>query len=197
MRLVISPHIDDEVLGCSSVLDADTMVIYLGANDFHEIDKHGRLREARKVSKLFGFGYKVLNLEVNNYKFIDVLDAVQDLINKLQPDEIYIPANSYNQDHCTTHKACFTAVRPHDRNFFVKKVFVYEQIQVQLWNEENFKPTYFKQLDIEKKITGYNLHQSQVRGHRSPYMLMSLARFRGSQSNLNYAEGFEVLRWVD
>jgi hypothetical protein len=88
-------------------------------------------------------------------------------------------------------------LRPHDINFFVKKVFVYEQLQ-DLWNHNyhNFNPIYFKPVDIENKISTYQLYASQVRQFRSPEMLRSLANIRGAQSNLPYAEGFEIIRYI-
>jgi len=34
-KLVISPHIDDEVLGCGGILDKDTFVVYCGFDETH------------------------------------------------------------------------------------------------------------------------------------------------------------------
>ena len=38
---------------------------------------------------------------------------------------------------------------------------------------------------------------SQVRTFRSPEMLKATALLRGGQSNCKYAEGFQIIRWVD
>ena len=83
-------------------------------------------------------------------------------------------------------------------NFFVSRVFVYEQPHVFLWDNGaiKFNPTYFKSIDIEKKIELYEMMQSQLRSFRSPDCVRSMAKLRGKQSNLKYAEAFEVLRWV-
>jgi hypothetical protein len=89
-------------------------------------------------------------------------------------------------------------LRPHDLNFFVKKVFVYEQIQ-DLWNHNyhTFNPTYFRLLNIEEKINSYHLMKSQVRSFRNAEMIKNLAAIRGIQANVDFAEGFEVLRWIE
>ena len=64
-----------------------------------------------------------------------------------------------------------------------------------------YNPNYldFEQplLDIENKINSYKLLESQVRGHRSPEILTTLAKLRGMQSGYDYAEAFQILRWVD
>lgn len=197
MRLVIAPHADDEVLGCSSVLDENTFVYYAGVNDFHIVSKKQRIEEVKSVSKYFKFGCHCGINPVDNYTTQDILNSVQELINLFVPEEIYLPHPSYNQDHKAVYQACFAALRLHDSNYFVKKVFVYEQVHNNLWDDSTFKPTYYRKLDIKKKLEGYKLHKSQVRKHRSCEMITTLGKMRGFQSSQPYAEAFEVLRWVD
>ena len=115
---------------------------------------------------------------------------------------MYIPYPSYNQDHRVVYEASLVALRPHDRNFFVKKVFTYEQPHVFLWDNSHqingcFKPNYYKPIDIKRKIKAYELMETQVRTFRSSKMLESMAQLRGSQSNLEYAEAFQILRFVE
>ena len=196
-KLVVSPHCDDEALGCSSVLDEKTFVLYLGVNEWHVVSKEERIKELNAVAKFYGFEYSICKLPVDNYGFQQVLDTIQVYIDFHRPEEIYLPYASYNQDHQVTFKAGFTALRPHDKNFFVKKAFVYEEVHPNLWDENSFKPNYFKEVNILKKVDGYKLYASQVRGHRSPEMVTALARWRGFQSGFRFAEGFEILRWVD
>jgi hypothetical protein len=65
------------------------------------------------------------------------------------------------------------------------------------WDDGNFKPNYFVSIDIEKKIKVYTLMKSQVRSFRSPDHLKAIAKLRGGQSNYEYAESFQILRWVE
>ena len=60
-----------------------------------------------------------------------------------------------------------------------------------------FEPTYFRPLDVERKIQGYRLHTSQVRAHRCESILRGMAAHRGAQSMLDAAEAFHVVRWVE
>ncbi len=74
---------------------------------------------------------------------------------------------------------------------------VYEQPHVFFWNYGNktFNPNRFIEIDIEAKIRLYELLESQVRSFRSPEHIRALAKIRGGQANMNYAEAFEIIRW--
>jgi len=203
VKLIISPHPDDEVLGCASILDKKTFVYYCGIDEkfvppdpTHRIGMDKRLIEIEKVSKFFKFKYKV-NYEsyVNNYHIQHFIVKIEEIINKQKPDIIFIPHPGYNQDHKVIFSASYIALRPHDKNFFVRKVLVYEAIH-DMWSYERFEANCYKWLDINKKIQGYKLHESQVRSFRSPEQMKALARIRGWESGLDYAEAFQILRWV-
>lgn len=204
MKMIISPHVDDEVLGCGGILDESVFVLHLGLS---ESQKHGntsytkeyRIKEFSLIKNETNLQSKLLNHPVNNYKESLLISDIEEAINCITPDEIYIPHPSYNQDHREVYNASLVALRPHDINFFVPRVFVYEQPHVFLWDngKKDFKPNYFKSIDIEKKIDLYHMLKSQVREFRSSDCIRSMAKLRGKQSNLEYAEAFEILRWVD
>jgi LmbE family N-acetylglucosaminyl deacetylase len=105
-------------------------------------------------------------------------------------------AGGYNQDHQTIFRAGQVALRPHDKNFFVKKVVVYEGVHDLIWSAEPYTPNYFVEIDVERKIAGYQLHRSQVRGMRSPEMIRSHARVRGMMAGCQHAEGYMIQRWI-
>jgi len=200
--LIISPHIDDELLGCFSFLNENTHVVECGVDEFHIVDRNERLRELKNLSKHCGFTYQVFDNVVNNYVMQDLIPIIEEQINKIKPDKVFIPYPSYNQDHIAVYGASLVALRHHDINFFVKKVLVYEEVHSFLWDcthdiNSSFKPNYFVPLDIEDKIFSYNLLKSQVRRHRSPETLRQIAFLRGVQSNMNNAESFQIIRWVD
>ena len=186
-KIVIAPHIDDDVLGCGGIIDSDTLTLYCGVDDFHIISKEDRLKEADAVRDFYKNKYILLeNTKVNEY----------------QPEEVYIPYPSYNQDHRVVYEAALIALRPHDNNHFVNKVLVYEQPHVFLWNNTHningeFKPNYFKPIAIDLKIAAYELMESQVREFRGTEDNRALAKLRGTQSNYQCAEAFQVVRCVE
>lgn len=206
-KLIISPHVDDEILGCGGIIDKNTNIVYCGADESsitsswvkERPDLEGRISELKAAQEYLKFTYTILNNPVNNYKVQDLINPLESIINIQKPDILFIPNLSYNQDHKVVYDAAMVATRPHDINFFVKKIVVYEQPQVFLWNNTSrkFNPNYFVSIDIEQKIKAYELMKSQVRSFRSSETLKSLAHLRGKQSNNKYAEAFEIIRWCD
>lgn len=204
--LVISPHCDDEILGCGGAiwnrtkkLKSNVFVYYLGVEDHHIVSKEERLKEVEKVAKFMDFEYTVGNF-VPNFQYalkLEIINRITELINKTKPNEIFIPCGkSYNQDHQTIYESCLVALRPHDINHFVKRVFVYEVDQYNVWPNPEFKPVYYEAIDGGAKIKAYQLHKSQVREMRPTQMLYHFAKIRGYSCKKEYAEGFEILRWI-
>ncbi|MBI2658456.1 PIG-L family deacetylase [Candidatus Woesearchaeota archaeon] len=199
-KLVISPHIDDEVLGCGGILDKDTFVLHCGVEDRSYASAEERLKEIKEAQKIAGFQMKLLKNEVNHYAEADLIGDFESTINEIKPEMAFIPHPSYNQDHRAVYNAALIALRQHDINFFVKKVLVYEQPQDVFWDfnsEKGFKPNYFVPIDIERKLKLYSLLKTQVRPFRSLEHVRAIAVLRGGQSNCRHAEGFEALRWID
>jgi LmbE family N-acetylglucosaminyl deacetylase len=204
-RLVIAPHLDDDVLGCGGILNKSFHVYFCGIDESliapdkdHRIPMEGKEEELREVSEFLGFSYEVNYKSKENYfKIQEFITWIEEVINKVKPEIIFIPHPGYNQDHQVIFNACQVALRHHDKNHFVKKVLVYEAIHDFLWSYEKFSPSLFVPIDIDRKIRSYELYRSQVRSFRSSEMLKNLAKARGMMANVPYAEAFQVLRWVD
>ena len=203
-KMIISPHVDDEVLGCGGILDNDTFVLHCG---LAENQQHGhktltraeRIQEFHKVADEIGLSFHLLHHPVNRYSASDLIPDIELYVNKIKPDKIYIPHPSYNQDHRAVYEACLTALRPHDINFFAKKILIYEQPHVVFWNHNYraFHPNHFVKIDIDKKLHLYSLIETQVRSFRSADHIKAIAGVRGGQSSCDYAEAFEIIRWID
>ncbi len=194
--LILSPHADDEVLGCHVFLRPGTTVCYFGIEERPQVSVAERRQEVAAVARHKGFAWRVFDFVVNRYAGPELIGPIEDLVNALQPCRVLIPHPSYNQDHRAVYDAAMTALRPHDRNWFVPEVLVYEEPDT-LWPHGVLvDPNYFVPLDAEDKVRTYQLHGSQVRGHRSPDLLRALACVRGAQANLKYAEAFVCRRLV-
>lgn len=201
-KLIIAPHVDDDVLGCGGILNEDCFVLYCGINETGIPDRpteQERLGEIHSVMSITKHNYKILDNLVNHYNEQQLIEQIERVINVNKPDEVYVCHPSYNQDHRAVYDATMVALRPHDKNHFVKKVFVYEQPHMLFWDNGgvDFKPNYFVPIDIEKKVKVYETMKSQVRSFRSPEHLKAIGKLRGGQSNCEYAEAFQILRWVN
>ena len=137
-RLVIAPHVDDDVLGCASVLDADTATFYCGVDAYHRVTSGRRREEAEAVAAVTGGQFYWPSVRapgittaittaprwasedgpcvyetdrhVNRY---DVPSLIRDLdlvIAMEEPIEVFIPWPSYNQDHRAVYEAALVAL---------------------------------------------------------------------------------------
>jgi LmbE family N-acetylglucosaminyl deacetylase len=200
-KLIIAPHVDDDVLGCGGILDINSFVIYCGLDESdipNRPPRQERLEEIMDVREITHHDYEILENNVNRYSEHNLIGDFERIINDYKPEEVYVCHPSYNQDHRAVYDATMVALRPHDENHFVKKVFVYEQPHMLFWDNGgvDFKPNYFIPIDIERKVKVYKAMKSQVRSFRSPEHLRAIGKLRGGQSNCDYAEAFQVLRWV-
>ncbi len=206
-KLIISPHVDDEILACGGILDSDSFVYYCGIDEskvapdpVHRIPMGAREAELKRVAEFLGYRYEInKNTKVNFYSESqhELKDKFERLINELRPEMIFIPIPSYNQDHKVIYDALQVALRPHDKNFFVKRVLLYEQPHSIMWEPNDYRPNYFVPIDIERKISAYKMQESQVRAFRSPELVKAIAKLRGGQAGCDYAEGFFIQRWVE
>ena len=203
-KLILAPHIDDEVLGCGGILDSRSHVYVCGVDesgfrdDKDPTPNEERLAEMDRAAAFLGYTWEVnTRSRVNRYTEQEFIDLFEDAINRVRPDRIYLPHPGFNQDHRTIFHAAMVALRPHDRNFFVPKVLVYEAIHDMLWDPASLRVNHFVEIDIERKIQAYLMHQSQVRRMRSPEILRHQAAVRGAAINRPFAEAFQVLRWAE
>ena len=156
-KVIFAPHVDDDVLGCGSILDKESVVIYCGLDESsipNRPSMETRLAEADAVQEYLGHSYRVLDNKVNQYSASSLIAEVESLLNEIKPSDVFIPHYSYNQDHRAVYNAALTALRPHDKNHFVPNVYVYEQPHTAIWDNKpvEYIATYFLSLDVEKKI---------------------------------------------
>ena len=91
-KLIIAPHVDDDVLGCGGIIDGNTFVLYCGLNESDLIDRPSmrvRLDEADKAAAYLGHEYLLLENKVNNYTIPDLISPIEKTINNIRPEEIY------------------------------------------------------------------------------------------------------------
>ncbi len=202
--LVLAPHTDDGELGCggsiSRWLEENCEVHYIAFSAAEESVPEGypknQLREeVKKAMAIIGVpddNLKVYNYAVRKLNFVrqEILDMLIQLRNDIQPDLVVIPCSQdVHQDHQTIHNEAVRAFRH-------ISIIGYELI----WNNLSFHTDLFVELteeQLQAKISALEAYETQR--HR-PYMradfIRSLAIVRGVQINKQYAESFEVIRWI-
>ncbi len=216
-KLILAPHVDDDVLGCGGILDGETVTFYCGVDHMHVVSAEEREEEARAVTyrtsgRLYwpvriagqpgarGPDHYQTDRVVNHYDIPSLIADFEWVIGVERPDEVYIAWPSYNHDHRAAYEAALVALRPHDQNHRVSRVLVYEGSQINFWDHATpgaqFQPSLFVPIDIDEKISRYELMASQVRGMRSAEHLRALATLRGGEIGVPAAEAFAILRWI-
>jgi len=202
--LVLAPHIDDGELGCGGTItkfaEEKKEVFYIAFSSAEKsvskgLPKDILKKEVRKATKILGLPEK--NLILFNYEVRDfpryrqeILDAMIRLDKKIKPDLILLPSTQdIHQDHQVILQEGLWAF---------KKISIlgYELP----WNNYTFNTEAFmplKEKHLLKKVKALSCYKSQSdRFYMSGDFIKSLAITRGVQINKQYAEAFEVIRWI-
>jgi N-acetylglucosamine malate deacetylase 1 len=219
--LILSPHADDEILGCGGIISKFSkegydinVLILTNANDgAPEIYSKKDIKKIRDESKLANefIGTKKLFFEnlpaltLNQYPIYKISNIIERYILKIKPEVVFIPSsNDIHEDHKIIFKAAKVSLRP-NKKINVKKILSYEVLSETEWNENEkaFSPNYFvklNKLNINHKIKAFLKYKSQVKKFphpRSKEAILSLSRVRGSQVFTEYAEAFRAEKILD
>jgi len=218
--IVLSPHPDDEVLGCGGTIlrhikNGDSVVWIIATSMFAEtgftkerIDS--RQNEIDRVGKMFGIaktyqlGFPTTFLsEIGERK---IIDAISKIFNAEQPEVIYLPNRS---DAHSDHKMVFDASIACTKSFrihSVKKILMYECLSETEFapslHEKVFIPNYYVDITFffDAKIDITMVYSSEIAEHpfpRSVKSIEALATLRGAQAGVYYAEAFQLVKFIE
>jgi len=200
--LVISPHTDDGELGCGGTIarfcEEGYNVTYVALSCCEnsvpeEYPKNILRTEVAAATKVLGIDDPIL-LEYEVRKFPElrqeILDTLIKLKKEIKPVTVFTPATyDTHQDHKTTREETLRA-------FKQCTILGYEQP----WNNISFNTLAFVSLrekHIWKKINALNCYETQKnRPYFNSNFIKGLAMTRGTQIEEEYAEAFEVIKWV-
>lgn len=216
--LVISPHPDDEVLGCGGtiaglaaagvevrVLSVAADVPPLYAADVAETVR----REALQAHALLGVSESRFldhpSVELARMPVAELNHGIQQVVDDFQPHLVFLPFPDRHLDHKAVFEAAMVATRPVAAGWHIRTLAMYETISETHWNaplaEPAFTPDWFVDISgtLETKLAAFQHYASQVQadpGPRSVRALNALAKFRGSQIGRREAEAFQTVRRV-
>jgi len=201
---VLAPHTDDGELGAgatiSKLIEMGADVYYFAFSTAETSVPDGFPKDILKtevISATARLGIKKENVIIYNYEVRKLnyarQEILEDLIKRrkiLKPDLVLMPSlNDIHQDHSTIAQEGLRA-------FKGTTVLGYELI----WNNLTFNTTSFVKLEkkyIQAKCNALKEYKSQgKRDYMSEEFIFALAKTRGLQIGSEYAESFEVIRWV-
>ena len=202
--LVLAPHTDDGEFGCGAsvarFIDEGKDIYYVAFSTAEESvpdpwPKDILKAEVKEATNRLGilpdnliiFRYKVREL---SYHRQEILEELVKIKKDIHPDLVFLPSvNDLHQDHSTVSVEGIRAFKD-------TAVLGYEIP----WNNIEFHTEAFISLseeNINRKVFALDAYNSQKgRSYANEEFVRSLARMRGVQIGIRYAEAFEVIRWV-
>lgn len=202
--LVLAPHTDDGEFGCGGTIakfvEMGKEIYYAAFSTAAESvpppwPKDILKTEVKEATKRLGIRKEnvlIYNFEVRKLSYFrqEILEELVKLKSTINPDLVILPSpNDLHQDHLTVANEGLRA-------FKYTSILGYEIP----WNNIQFKTESFiilSEADIETKIYALEAYNSQKgKNYANDEFIKSLARTRGVQIGTQYAEAFEVIRWI-
>lgn len=217
---IISAHPDDEVLGAGGTIlkhaaQGDTIYWIIVTNiskeqGFDEKRVTERQEEIDEVTKKLGivrtFKLDYPTMSLTDASLVRLIPQISEIFNEVKPEIIYSLNRS---DAHSDHRIIFNAVAACTKSFrypFIKRVLMYECISeteaAPALHEKVFIPNYFVDISdfMLKKLEIMKIYSSELAEHPFPRSLeniKALAHFRGASVGVNYAEAFQLLKYID
>ena len=215
--LIISPHPDDEVLGCCGTIlkhaQAGDQVGWLICTTASAEVGYGkeyvqnREREIEQVARALGFKtvdrFDFPTTTLDQVPVRELVAEFKRVLETRNPEVLYLP---YRGDIHTDHKAVFDAVASCSKWFrqkSIRSVLCYEVLSETEFainpDLPGFKPNVFVDISpfIQRKLEIMNIYTSEIGQFpfpRSERAIRALAELRGAQSGCEAAEAFILLR---
>lgn len=203
IRLVIAPHADDEVMGCGGLLakyPEECSVVVCAAMD---AEREGEFASAMRVLGYAGcvmLGLPDGRVGDDMPALVTTLDRVLD---RIRPDEVYLPFPSMHQDHVAVYEAGMRACRlsMKEEHWFPSDVLVYDiaAYDVNLYPSD-LRWNVFEPLDWEQvsaKSMAVKAYDSQIAAGAHPVNgVREAAHATGAARGLDYAEQYALVRSV-
>ena len=202
--LFVSPHTDDAELGCGGTikraLEEGTEVHVVAFSSAEQSRPPGTPPTILKdefAAAMATLGVPESNLQIEGFPVRhlqahrqEVLDELIKVRARVRPSAVFAPASTdVHQDHQVVHAECLRAFKD-------VTVWGYELP----WNHVGFDANAFVRLErrhLDAKWEALQRYQTQFqlgRAYFSWEFIEALARVRGTQINVPYAEAFEVER---
>ena len=209
--LVISPHADDEILGCGGYLasqrdeGSEIHIVYatIGIKG-DPVKEAGRIIEAQEVCKRLHASHQILidNCDgeldmVPTRFFVSQYDSIFD---SFKPDELFINYPSWHQDHKKIYDSAMASLRLR-QGFMPRFVALYEYPFILNQNIIISGGLWYHDISdsLDEKIELFNIYKTQIKPAPSPLNpagIRQLAMVRGTECSLKFAELFYLQKMI-
>lgn len=216
--LVIAPHPDDEVLGCGGTIKKYTKTgneVYLCvvtkayAPDWSEKFLKERPKEIKESNKILGitktYFLDFLTAKLDAVPQKELNDSITNIVKELKPEKVYVPyGGDLSKEHRLTFEAALVATRP-KHNSTIKKILLYETLSETEWGrgftKKMFIPNVYVDISntLKYKLKAMQAYKSELKKSphpRSLEIIEALAKKRGSEAGLKFAEAFLLVREI-
>ncbi len=217
--LIISPHADDEVLGCAGMiskfsnLDINVLVCSnanIGAPELFSKLLIKKIRSETlkshkflKIKKTFFLDLPAPKLD--QYPIYKISNMIRKIIIDNKYDTVFMPSNSdLHIDHKIISHCTVVATRP--INNFKINLISYETLSETDWgiyeDDKIFIPNFFLSLsskNLKDKIKSFKYFKTQNKDKlhpRSSSGIKTLAENRGKLIGEKYAEAYRIIRFL-
>ena len=163
-----------------------------------------REKEIQKVSEVLGIkktyhlDFPAVKLDTIPQKELN--NSTLKIMAEVNPDIVYIPhKGDLNKDHRLIFDAALVATRPINNR--IKRILSYETLSNTEWGQaiEPFVPSVYVDISetIDKKIEAMKIYKGELREYphpRSLEIIEALAKKRGSEAGIRFAEAFMLIR---
>lgn len=214
--LVVAPHYDDVEFGLGAYLarlkrqgGTRVIVLYMFCGNIYPlssgITRFSRWNDAQNAAEHLNYEAFPAVSECENAPekadYVELVRHVEAALDEYNPDQVFIPLPSFNQDHRLCFDVCMTALRPVRRHF--PTVLAYEYPMTPWGPGEAEAAKYGKvyarcdRLDLWDKVSALEMHVSQIKdGLAGKEGVEALARMRGLECGAEYAELFYMVRGI-
>lgn len=207
--LVISPHADDEVLGCGAYIDKETstgnivdvLIMAVGpyvAYSGKETPSEEKLEEVKLCHHKLGVRKSMVFCPAESR--LDTIPqneivSMLDQILKEGYDTVFIPYPSRHADHQVTFNCAMASLRLKEGKQPESEVYLYEYPFVHNFDNIQGGAVYLPMTinDLNRKIANFQIYKSQVKKSPSPLNatgISTLAQMRGMEAGLRFAEKY-------
>lgn len=202
-RMIVAPHMDDESMGCGGLMAKypdDCIVVTVTDSGAVRAAEHAKAMSILGVTNTHTLGFED---GVTDKHMTELVGALDQLMGRVRPDELYLPYPSLHQDHIAVYEAGMRSSRVSMSadHHFPPSVLVYDIAAYDV----NLYPTdlrwnVFESLSEEqvtKKAMACTAYQSEIPTDIHPInSVKQLAAAAGLVRLLPYAEQYALVRQV-